>query len=207
MLVFDLIILGILIWAFFAGIRNGIVVQIAGLAGLFGGAYLAFRFGGEVGRWLGVNEGMAPVAGFAILFLATLVVVALIGKLLRGMFKIAGLGVIDKIGGAVLSLLKAGLVLALCLYCFDYLNDRTSWVDEEKLEESRFYGPLVSAADKAFPYLDIVKDAVMPQQEKAEPGLRETAPTDEPDVADAPEQSPPAQDTAPETDSIPVYQI
>lgn len=162
MLIFDIIIIGTLVWAFFSGLRSGIIVQVAGLAGLFAGAWLAFRFGRQVGLWLGANESMASVAGFIILFLAALIAVAFIGKLLRGMFRLAGLGAIDKLGGALLSLLKIGLIVGLLLYSFDSLNRRTEWFTPQELEESRMYGPMVSVAEHSFPFIDIVKGAVMP---------------------------------------------
>ena len=42
--ILDIIVLILLIWAIYNGFRDGIVVQLGGLAGLFIGIYLAFRY-------------------------------------------------------------------------------------------------------------------------------------------------------------------
>ena len=47
------IILGIpLLYAAYRGFREGIIVQLGGIAGLFIGVYFAFRHSSAVGQWL-----------------------------------------------------------------------------------------------------------------------------------------------------------
>jgi membrane protein required for colicin V production len=152
--ILDIILVLPLMWALWAGFRSGIMVQIGGLAGLALGVWLGLRHGGALGTWLGIAPDAAAIAGFAIIFLLILLAVALLSRLLRGALRFAGLGAFDRIGGAVLSLLKTGLVLGLLLCAFAHINRTHQWVDQARLEDSVLYRPLTEAAECVFPYLD-----------------------------------------------------
>lgn len=153
------IILGIfLLWAIYRGFRDGVVVQLGGLAGLFIGIYLAFRYGTALGHWLGVEESWATVAGFAIILVLVLVAIAVIGRLLRGVCRFAGLSVLDKIGGILVSVFKTGLILGIMLYAFEATNRRMEWVPQYSLDKSVLYEPLIDVAEMAFPYVDLVRE-------------------------------------------------
>lgn len=158
----DIILAVPLIWAIWAGFRNGIVVQLGGIAGLLVGVWLAFRYGGRVGAMLNIDPDLDTIIGFIIILVATVLAVAIISRLLRGVFRFAGIAVLDRFGGAILSLFKVGLILGLLLYAFDYLNRTQDWVESDKLEESLLYKPLTGVADFAFPYIDMVKDKLLP---------------------------------------------
>lgn len=156
--VLDIILIIFLLWAIYRGFKDGIVVQLGGLAGLFLGIYLAFRYGTALGLWLGIGEKWATVAGFAIIVVLVLVAIAVLGRLLRGLFELAGLSVLDKAGGIIVSLVKMGLILGLILYSFDWINRQQGWVKQAKLDKSVLYRPLTEGAKLAFPYIDFVKD-------------------------------------------------
>lgn len=55
--VFDIIVGIPLLYAAYKGFRQGTAVQLAGLAGLFVGVYLAFRYGRDFGSWLHIDPG------------------------------------------------------------------------------------------------------------------------------------------------------
>lgn len=62
------------------------------------GVYLAYRYSIPASRWLG-SEGMTgQAAGFLLVFGLVLVALALLGRLMRGLFKFAGLGLFDQLG-------------------------------------------------------------------------------------------------------------
>lgn len=69
-----------------------------GHPGLLVGVYLAYRYSIPASRWLG-SEGMTgQAAGFLLVFGLVLVALALLGRLMRGLFKFAGLGLFDQLG-------------------------------------------------------------------------------------------------------------
>lgn len=159
--VLDIILIVFLLWAVYRGFRDGIVVQLGGLAGLFIGIYFAFRHGTALGRWLSIDEKWATIAGFAIILLLVVIAISVLGRLLRGVFRFAGLAILDKVGGILVSAIKVGLILGLLLYSFDWANREQKWVAQEKLDKSVLYRPLIDVAAMAFPYIDFVKDKLL----------------------------------------------
>ena len=168
MSVLDIILALPLLWAIYSGFKTGIIVQLGGIAGLLVGVYLAFRFGRHIGNLVGVEESLAGVVGFAIIIVVVIIAMAIAGRLLSGLFRLAGLGVLDRIGGAALSLVKVALLLGVLLYGFDTLNKSEGWAEEETLEKSILYKPLTGSVKYIFPYLDFVKDKLIAPEEGGE---------------------------------------
>lgn len=159
--VFD-IILGLpLLFAAYKGFREGVVVQLGGIAGIILGIFVAFRYGMAVGGWFGLDGVAARVAGFLIIILAFILCLALVGRLVKGIFRIAGLGALDSLGGVVLGVLKMGLLLSVLLIAFEALNSQQKWVAEERTESSVLYKPVRSVAGMVFPYVDFVKEKLL----------------------------------------------
>lgn len=162
MIVVDIVIGFLLLVALFTGFRKGFFVQLAGLAGLVIGVWLAIRSAGTLGMWLGINDKYAAVAGFLIILVVVILLVASVGRVFRGVFGFAGLSLVDKLAGMVLSLAKTGLIVALVLWGFDATNRCYGWVPEEKLDRSVFYRPMLDITTTVFPYIESLQDTFSP---------------------------------------------
>ena len=146
------IILGIpLLYAAYRGFREGIIVQLGGIAGLFIGVYFAFRHSSAVGQWLHTDPPIAAAVGFVVILLAVLI---------KGIFKLAGLGPIDAIGGILLGVFKMAVILSLLLYAFETVNSTTRWVENDRYTEAALYKPVRSTTALLFPYLDLMKNKI-----------------------------------------------
>lgn len=159
----DICLAIILVLALIKGFRDGIVVQVCGIAGLLLGAWLAYHFGRQAGAWIGLEGNTAVAVGFVLILIGTLLVLALAGRVVRGIFHLAGLGIVDKIGGALLSIIKTGFVLSLLLSAFTWLNLQYRWVEEPALQRSRLYGPVLTIREIVFPYLEPAADKILQQ--------------------------------------------
>lgn len=160
MWVFD-IILGIpLIYAAYSGFRDGIVVQLGGIAGLIIGIYLAFRYGDALGMWLGFDESFSAVGGFLLMIIAVLIAIAILGRITKGLFKFAGLGLFDSVGGLVLGIAKMALMLSVLLIIFEAINQRKHWASQKTIDSSVLYNPIREVSTLAFPYIDFVKTKI-----------------------------------------------
>lgn len=158
--VFDIIIGLLLLWALYKGYKEGVVVQLGGIVGVLIGAFFAFRFGGVVGRWLGLDDTMGSVVGFIAVIVLVVIAIAIAGRLLKGLFNIAGLGVFDQLGGAILSMLKVGLIISVLLCGFEVINRQTNFVKQSSIDKSFFYRPVRAMATYAFPYVDFIKKKI-----------------------------------------------
>lgn len=103
------------------GLKLGLIRMALGLAGLVLGVYLAGRFYVDLGSKLGFieTEGLARIAAFVIIFLATLLFMAIVAAILQKVLSMVLLGWVDKlggfVGGAVLGGVICGALLAIII--------------------------------------------------------------------------------------------
>ena len=153
----DIIILICFLPAVISGIKNGFIEQVVALVSLVLGAWLAYKFSNVVGEWLQpymeVSETVLHVISFAVIMIATVLVLFILGKILTGLTKLVMLGWLDRLLGLVFALLIAGLLIGIGIILFDTLNVKFGFVDEAVLDESVLYGPIRDIAYMVFPYL------------------------------------------------------
>lgn len=155
------IIAGIpLLYAAYRGARSGIVVQLCGIVGLLAGVYFAFRYGGRVGEWLHAGPEVSLAAGFVAVVLVVVLALAVLGRLVRGIFRFAGLGMFDAAGGVVFGVARMLLILSVLLCAFEAMNRTTGWVDADRYESAVLYRPLRATSDGLFPYLQQMKERI-----------------------------------------------
>lgn len=113
---FDLIALGIVTLMVVLGARRGLVVRLAGLAGLAAGVigFLVFReaLAAALEPVVG-NETVAAVAAVPLSFLAGALPVAIIGRLVVKVVKHTPLRAVDMVFGGVIGLAQGILIVAL----------------------------------------------------------------------------------------------
>jgi membrane protein required for colicin V production len=109
----DIIILVVLVIAAFMGLRMGLIKAVLLLAGIIVGVVLAGHYSGPLGERLTFisSAGVAKVVAFAVIMLAVLAAAAIAAALLTWAAKVAMLGWVNRLGGAV-----AGLFLG-ALFC------------------------------------------------------------------------------------------
>ena len=106
--------LGLLVLLAWRGSRRGLISELAGLAAFALGLMLAFRLGGQLGRWLhNVIPGLTAAEARIVAFLAVLLLVSLGVGLAAGLITdairhVALAGGMNRLGG-----LLAGAALAL----------------------------------------------------------------------------------------------
>lgn len=157
MSILDIILLICFIPALVQGVRKGFIAQVISIASIIIGIWASSRFTEVVSEWLGkyitVSDQVMKVVAFALIFIAVFLVLAAVGKLLEGMFKMVTLGWLNRLAGLVFALLKTSLILGILIMVFTSLNDTFGLVSEATLNESVLYPPLKEAAFKIFPYI------------------------------------------------------
>lgn len=150
---FDLITLLVGLWAVISGWRRGVILQIGSLIGILLSLYLASHYGTQVGNLLHFGKSWVTVGGFLVVAVATLIGVALLGRLMRKLFQFAGLGVMDILFGILISLVKWLLLLSAIYTAFGALNRTLDLVGSEAFEQSRTYRPVCRVAEWVMPHL------------------------------------------------------
>lgn len=118
-LIIDFLIVLILAFFFFSGLRRGLirqVLEIAGIIAAFVGAfYLAHHVANYLEGSLELGYRLSLVISAILLFIGILLFFHLIGLALKKMASITLLGPMDRLGGGVFGLLKGALIASLLL--------------------------------------------------------------------------------------------
>lgn len=158
MTVIDIIILILMALAVFKGIKDGLVRQVGGIAGIILGIFLAGRFSsllsGWLHQWLNASENVVKAISFAAIIIIVCLCTYLLGRLLERIIKITTLGWINRLLGVVLSVCTAVLIIGAVISLIEYVN--TTWfviVSPERMAESKSIQIISSITDAVFPYL------------------------------------------------------
>ena len=100
------IVLGIpLLWAAIRGLRKGLVLEVTRLVALFLGAYAALFFSDIAAAFLderfAIGHEYIGITSFAITFIAVVVGVHLLGRMVEKMVDLTALKPMDRLGGLV----------------------------------------------------------------------------------------------------------
>jgi membrane protein required for colicin V production len=156
----DIVIILLLLAAAWQGWRQGVITQILGLAALALGILLAWRWGGPIGAWMGLEGAMARVIGFVVVLVAVIVAVVLIGRLTRGLFRIVGLGVFDNILGVLFSALKMALFVGLFMMLYELCDPDGRVIPAGVREGSVMFRAIDSVCDAIFPFIRDMFNAI-----------------------------------------------
>ncbi len=155
--ILDIILLLCFVPALFQGLRKGFISQVIAIISIIVGVWMSARFASIVSGWLGQyiqgSEQVLKVIAFALIIIAVIAVLSVVGKLLEGTIKLVMLGWLNKLLGVAFSLLKAGLIVGLAIMAFCSLNETFKLVSPETLNSSILFPPLKDLAYSVFPYL------------------------------------------------------
>ena len=142
----DIIIAALLLIGLISGLRDGLVKQIATLAGLIGGLLLGRAFYMPVGEWLVDVLGFSLEAAYVTAFILILIVVpllfSLVGWLVSKILSVICLGWINRLLGGLVGVLKFALLVGVIITGFEFFDQRDSLISEEKKEASVLYYPI-----------------------------------------------------------------
>ncbi len=155
--ILDIILLICFVPALIQGFRKGFIAQVIAIISIIAGVWMSARFASMASAWIGQyiegSEQVLKLVAFVLIFIIVIAVLALVGKLIEGTVKLVMLGWLNKLLGVVFSLLKAGLIVGICIMAFCSLNNTFQLVSEETLKSSVLFPPLKDLAYSVFPYL------------------------------------------------------
>ncbi len=138
----DLILLVPLIWGAYRGFRKGLIFELTTFIALFAGIYGAMHFSGIAEPYLkttlGSEQNHIPLIAFGLTFLAILIGVHLLGRLLHGLVQMVALGLLNGLLGGIFGILKFGvLLLALLIMIRSYSPEKGAILPKD-LQEGSF---------------------------------------------------------------------
>lgn len=122
----DIVLLLLILLGAFSGYRQGFLVSLFSLAALVLGVVGGFKLMGYaivlLANRFDINETVLPYVAFAVVFIAILIAVNLLGKLLKASIDKTLLGHVDQAAGAGLGLLKTVFLISVSLWILDALD-------------------------------------------------------------------------------------
>jgi len=138
----DVVAFILLIIAVVKGIRRGIIMALFSFIGWFIGLAAALKLSAWVAVYLqnhtSINGKWLPLLSFILVFVAVVILVQLAGKALEGVFDLALLGWINKLGGALLYTGMYMLAFSVVLFYAEKMH----LINEETLQGSKAYAIL-----------------------------------------------------------------
>ena len=112
----DIVIIVVAVLLGIAGLRQGIIKTVFGIAGLIGGIVLAGRYYDELAALLSPSGATwVNIAAYAIILIATIIVAGVVGSLVAKLVHFVLLGWLDRLVGCVLGVFIGGLLCAAVL--------------------------------------------------------------------------------------------
>ncbi len=151
----DIIILLFLLFGAFRGFSKGLIIEVATLAGLLG-VYLAINYSpyteGILRDFLNVSVTPRYLSylALAVTFIVVVVAVFIIGKLLTKLIDIISLGLLNKLLGTVLGIVKYFIIVCVLLLIVDALNEKFQFISEETRQKSLLFGPFLNFATQIY---------------------------------------------------------
>lgn len=151
--ILDLLLSIFLLLGLVRGLFKGFFVELAGLLSLIGGIYAAIHFSGATYAFLNSfitwDEKYLAILSFAVTFFIVAILISLAGSFLTRMVNIIALGLINRLFGGILGVLKMAFLASIFFMFFDRFEAFST--EESTKEESVLYGPVRMIAPAILP--------------------------------------------------------
>lgn len=121
----DIIILLILVFFVFRGLRNGFLKEVLVLVGLFVGFFLAKHYASDFTPYMNFNIGdnVKYALAYGSIVIVTLIVASLLAHFLSAVLKFASLGFLDHILGGLFGALKGIIIVCFLIFVIQMFFD------------------------------------------------------------------------------------
>lgn len=132
----DLLIVAALVISVVSAFLKGFLVEIFSLAGIFVGLLVAAanysQFAYRLMAWI-PNREVADLVSFLLIALGVMLLAGLIGRLLRSTVRHVGLGLVDRLLGALFGFAKGCAVVTLIVMAMAAFLPNTHWMQNSRL--------------------------------------------------------------------------
>lgn len=152
----DVVILIPLLWAGYRGFSKGMIIELAGIAafilGIWGGIHFSDLIAGFVKE--NISDKYEPVISFTIIFIAIVVCVFVIGKMLEKVINLAQLKIANKLAGAAFGVGKIVLIWSFLIIIINQYDAKFHFIPADTKEGSLLYDPLIDLSKTIVPAVE-----------------------------------------------------
>jgi len=153
----DIILFIPLAWAAWRGFSKGLIIELASIAALIAGIYVAANFsellGDLVQGWMESEASWIGYVAFFLTFIAVVFGVYALAKLLEKAVNLAMLKLANKLGGLLFGTLKMIIIVSIVLNLLSWLDQYAPVLRKTAPDRSLLFEPLLGAAPALLPVL------------------------------------------------------
>ncbi|MCR4665906.1 MAG: CvpA family protein [Desulfovibrio sp.] len=130
--IFDLVVILLLVFFSFRGLHNGFIGEVAGIVALVGGFSCANTFHAKVSTYLDsiANPSMRTIVAYVLIFIAVMLLVAFVARILRKILELSFAKWIDTLAGFFLGLVKGLLLCSLAIVLIQAVFQNAPFLQE-----------------------------------------------------------------------------
>jgi len=153
------VLIGIpILWMAYRGFSKGFVIEITTLLALLVGIYAAINFsfyaGDLIEEYLTLEDKYTSILSFAITFVAVVIVIMLLGRLLEKFIDMIALGFLDKLAGSAFGIVKAVLIISALLLVINTFDKNETFISPKRKANSMLYTPVSSVLPAILPMIN-----------------------------------------------------
>lgn len=161
----DILLLVILAFGAVRGFMRGVIIEMASLLaiviGIYGAIHFSFFTASLLDKILPAEKQTLEIFAFGITLIVLMLGVMLLAKVLTQILKIAELGLLNRLAGALFGLLKVAVIAGSMFLFLERTFQTEKWLSVSALSESLLYKPVKSISQ-------VVYANVFPEKEKKE---------------------------------------
>ncbi len=166
----DIVLALPLLWFGYKGLRNGLIIEATSLLALLFGVYGAYLFSAFTAELLINNLKLDTeyigLISFALTFIAIVIAIHFIGKMLKKLISAISLGFVDTIFGLLFSIAKWAFIISILLGIVNRFDSDEKLITKDMKKNSMLYIPISDFAPKVFPYLNLEDFKVIEEKAK-----------------------------------------
>ena len=155
----DLVLSILLLIAAIQGFRKGFIIELASLLALILGIWGGIKFSAFTADFItkhtGYHSQHLGTIAFIVTFIAIVILIHIMAKLLDTVVKAVLLGFLNRLAGIIFGVLKAAVILSIVLLLFDDIDENVHILPAKQKEESKIYTPMKQVVPTLFPFIKL----------------------------------------------------
>ena len=148
-----------LIWGIVRGLMSGFIRSLSVFVGLILGITLAQTYAADLSptiqEWFTLSARQCLSIAYVTIFVAVMIVVAIIARILDKFLHLILLGWLNKLLGAIFGFFKWAIILSFFVMVIEYANSKFEFLSQEKKSESLLYEPIKEIVPTIMPYVEL----------------------------------------------------
>ena len=148
-----------LIWGVVRGLMSGFIRSLSVFVGLILGITLAQTYAADLSptiqEWFTLSARQCLSIAYVTIFVAVMIVVAIIARILDKFLHLILLGWLNKLLGAIFGFFKWAIILSFFIMVIEYANSKFEFLSPEKKSESLLYEPIKKVVPTIMPYVKL----------------------------------------------------